>query len=52
MNLLTLVRRTPADTYVNRCQVFRSGSARCYRDLNHDGEHLWITDKCVPVWWP
>lgn len=51
MNLLTLVRRTPADTYVNRCQVFRSGSARCYRDHGHDGTHLHINDKSYTVEW-
>lgn len=51
MNLLTLVRRTPADTYVNRCQAFRSGSARCYRDLDHDGDHLHIDDRFHRIEW-
>ena len=51
MNLLTLVRRTPSDTYANRCQAFRSGSARCYRDLDHPGDHMHVNDKSYTVEW-
>lgn len=51
MILPALARRIAADDYANRCRSHLTDTARCYRDLGHDGDHMHIDDRFHRIEW-